>query len=310
MRCLITGASGFLGSHLARKLVKQGWSVWGLVRPQSNLWRLSEILDRINILRSDLTELTPVARAIQAIEPEVVFHLAWQGVTGDARNAPAQVTTNVVGSLALFQLVQSVGCRTWVGVGSQAEYGPYAGVLTEDLPTLPITTYGVAKLCVGLLTRKLCDISDIRYVWMRLLAAYGPQDDEQHLIPMVIRQLLNRQRPALTPAEQKWDYLYVDDAVQALYQVALCDSAHGVFNLGSGEAYPVRDIVERIRDLIDPTLSLGIGEVAYRPDQIMHLQANIGRIQKMVGWRPQTSLDEGLKETIEWSQKRGFETKL
>ena len=310
MRCLITGASGFLGSHLARKLVKQGWSVWGLVRPQSNLWRLSEILDRISILRSDLTDLTPVARAIQAIEPEVVFHLAWQGVTGDARNAPAQVTTNVVGSLALFQLVQSAGCRTWVGVGSQAEYGPYAGVLTEDLPTLPITTYGVAKLCVGLLTRKLCDISDIRYVWMRLLAAYGPQDDEQHLIPMVIRQLLSRQRPALTPAEQRWDYLYVDDAAQALYQVALCDSAHGVFNLGSGEAYPVRAIVERIRDLIDPTLSLGIGEVAYRSDQIMHLQADIGRIQKMVGWQPQTSLDEGLKETIGWSQKRGFETKL
>jgi len=136
-----------------------------------------------------------------------------------------------------------------------------------------------------------------------LLATYGPKDDIRHLIPTVILKLLASERPALTPGEQRWDYLFVEDAAEAIYRVAVTPNVQGIFNLGSGKAHTVRSIVERIRDLIDPNLPLGFGEIPYRPDQIMHLQADITKLQDATGWSPRVGLDEGLRRTVDWYRK-------
>jgi UDP-glucose 4-epimerase len=300
MRCLVTGASGHLGAALTTGLVERGAQVSVLVRPQSDLWRLTAVLDRIDVYRADLADLSGIAAALERFAPEVTFHLAWAGVIGQRRNDAEQITRNVTGSLALFELARAAGCGCWIGVGSQAEYGAHEGILTERTPTEPVTAYGVAKLCVGLLTRRLGEIAGMRAVWVRLLATYGPQDDERRLIPTVIRQLLAGEVPALTPGAQEWDYLYVDDAVEAIYRAAVTDAARGVYNLGSGDARSVRDIVERIRDLIDPALTLGFGQVPYRPDQVMHLHADIAHLRDAIGWAPSIGLDEGLRRTVEW----------
>jgi UDP-glucose 4-epimerase len=300
MRCLVTGASGHLGSYLTERLVKEGARVTVLVRPQSDLWRLESVLGRVEVLRAELSDIRAVANEIEAAQPETVFHLAWGGVTSAFKDSPEQITRNVTDSLELFQIVQRAGCRVWVGLGSQAEYGPHGGVLTEATPAHPQTAYGLGKLCVGLLTKKLCELAGMRYIWLRLLATYGPKDDERHLLPATINQLLGGARPALTAGEQLWDYLYVEDAAEAIYMAALDSKAQGVFNLGSGESVSVRSILERLRDMIDPSLPLGFAEIAYPPDQSMRLSTSIDRLRSATRWTPQVSLNEGLRRTIEW----------
>ena len=233
-----------------------------------------------------------------------MFHLAWAGVTGAYRNDPAQMTRNVAGSLGLFEATQAAGMKTWVGVGSQAEYGAVKGILSEDLPPKPETAYGVAKHCLALLTETLCAMTKTRFLWVRLLAAYGPMDDPRHLLPSVIEQLLSGEKPMLTPGEQLWDYLYIDDAADAICRLALDSAASGVFNLGSGQAQLVRALVETVRDLVDPALPLGFGEVPYRLDQVMHLEADISKITRATGWQPQTPLPEGLRRTLDWHRSR------
>jgi len=304
MRCLVTGASGHLGSFLTRRLVEEGAEVFAVVRPESDLWRLADILDRITIIRADLGNISNAEASIANAGAEVVFHLAWQGVTSAFKNDASQITNNVVGSLKLFDIVRSAGCRVWIGVGSQAEYGPTDDVLTEDTPARPTTAYGISKLSVGLLTRKLCELSGIRYVWLRLLATYGPMDDERHLIPSVIRKLLDGERPQLTSGEQEWDYLYVEDAGNAIYETAVQDDVEGVFNLAGGQTYTVRRILEQVRDLIDPPAPLGLGELPYPPDQPMRLAGNIDRLTTATGWRPKITLEEGLKRTVDWYKDR------
>jgi len=305
MRCLVTGASGHVGAFLTKGLLARGCEVAVLVRPQSDLWRLADVLGRVAVLRGALGDLEETRAPMKAWAPETVFHLAWSGVTGAFRDDPAQITGNVTGSLALFEAARESGCRCWVGFGSQAEYGAVEGALREDLPPRPVTAYGVAKLCLGLMTEKLCAMTDVRFVWLRLLAAYGPMDDGRHLLPAVITQLLGGDRPALTPGEQRWDYLYIEDAIEAICRLALETRARGVFNLGSGQARTVRSLVETARDLIDPALALGFGDVPYRPDQVMHLQADISKIVGATGWRPRTALEEGLRRTIEWHRRPG-----
>lgn len=300
MQCLITGASGHLGSFLTRRLLREGWNITALVRPAGDLWRLDDVLSQINIIRADLSKVSSVAGAIAQAKPEVVFHLAWQGVTSAFKNDPAQLQGNLSGSLNLFEIVRAAGCKVWLGIGSQAEYGRHEGILTEETSSRPETAYGAAKLSLGRQTKGLCDRAGIRYLWMRLLATYGPMDDERHLIPSVILQLLRREIPRLTAGEQLWDYLYVEDAAESMYRVAVTPSANGVFNLGSGESHSIRSILERIRDLIDPALELGFGEVAYPPDQLMRLETSIERLRQATGWTPQVGIDEGLARTVEW----------
>jgi UDP-glucose 4-epimerase len=300
VRCLVTGASGHLGSFVTRRLVERGHDVMVMVRSQSSLWRIADVLADIRVVHGDLSRIDEAATEIIEAAPEVVFHLAWSGVAGVRRNHPDHVQVNVMGSLRLLELVGRAGCQSWVGIGSQAEFGPYDGILTEDVPTRPVTTYGTGKLCTGLLARELCAAWDMRYLWLRLLATYGPKEEPHHLIPSTILKLLAGERPALTNGEQRWDYLYVEDAAEAMCRAALDANAKGVFVLGSGEARTVREIVERIRHLIDPEALLGLGDVAYGPDQPMYLQADITRFRAATGWEPSVPFDVGLERTVDW----------
>lgn len=304
MRCLVTGASGHIGSFLTRLLVQHGHDVAIMVRPQSDLWRIADIISQVHIVRGELSTIDAIAADIKAFAPTTVFHLGWYGVTSAYRDDPRQITDNLYGSLTLLQIAQQAGCTSWIGVGSQAEYGPHSGVLNEDTAARPLTTYGVTKLSTGLLTRQLCQAVGTRYIWLRLLATYGPMDDDRHLIPSVIVKLLDGEIPALTPGEQRWDYLHVQDAAEAIYQVAIMPEVQGIFNLGSGQVVTIRSLVEYIRDLIDPFLPLGFGVMPYRPDQIMYLQADITRLTQATGWKPRLDLEEGLRQTVQWYNEK------
>jgi len=302
MRCLVTGASGHLGSYVVRKLLAHKHTVTALVRPESDLWRLADVVHDVEMLRADIANIEPVRAAIMAAAPEVVVHTAWFGVTRTHWNDARQLRANVVGSLDLVAITQEAGVRCWIGIGSQAEYGPTPAMINEDSPTRPVTAYGVAKLSTGLLTQKMCELAGIRHLWLRLLSIYGPKDDERHLIPTVIRSLLARERPALTAGEQRWDYLYVEDAADAVYAGILSQDARGIFNLGSGTAQSIRCIVESIRDMVDSALPIGFGDVPYPAGQVSHLEVDRSRFSTATGWVPQTSLKEGLQRTLAWHQ--------
>lgn len=299
MRCLVTGASGFLGSHLVRQLLVQGHEVIALLRESSQSPRVSDWIDQVKVVRGSFEDVPVISEKLARDSFDVCFHLAWFGVTAEYRNDPSQIASNVAGSLQLWKLARESGCRHWVGLGSQAEYGPTDAVLHEDMVPRPVTAYGVAKLASGMLTGKMSEMAGMLHTWVRLLAVYGPGDDPKHLIPTVIETLLAGDRPALTSGEQRWDYLYVLDAARALCRIAETEAA-GTMNLACGETVVLRDLVTRIRDMVDPRLPIGFGEIPYRPDQVMHLEADISRLRSATGWKPQTSLEEGLRRTVEW----------
>jgi nucleoside-diphosphate-sugar epimerase len=295
----VTGATGHIGSHLARFLLGENAEVAALIRPNSQPWRIEDVLSHLHVITGDLSSIENAGTAIREFKPEVVFHLAWYGVHRDLRNDASQLGQNLCGSIELLRLAYESGCRRWIGLGSQAEYGIHDQILTEDLRTLPTDYYGRAKLYVCLLAQKLCEKWEIDFAWLRLTASYGPMDEANRLIPSVILSLLRGNRIALTSGEQWWDYVYVEDAIKAVWKVAITPDAQGIFNLASGNACSIRSIVEHVRDMINPHLPLGFGEVPYGADQIMHLQADISRL-RAIGWSPEIDIDEGLRRTVDW----------
>jgi len=303
MRALVTGATGFLGSHLTEHLLHARATVAVLTRPGTDPWRIAPLMPRLIRIEGDLRELAAIERDITEFAPDTVFHLGWHGVINRYRDDPAQIDANLWSTLNLIRLSLRIGCRTWIGLGSQAEYGPLNRLASEDDPAHPTTTYGAVKLCIRFVGERLAVDSGLRFVWLRLFSAYGPKDNPNWMIPTLIRTLLKGNRPALTACEQKWDYLYVADAVEAIYRVATTPAAKGVFNLGSGQAYPLRAVVEQIRDLVNPACELGFGEIPYRFDQVMHLEADIARLRTATGWTPRTPLAAGLRKTVSWYQQ-------
>ena len=297
-RVFVTGASGFVGSAVVRSLVAQGREVAVLLRASSSPQRLQGCLDRLRVVRADLQGVEAVAHDIADFAPDAVLHLGWEGVKGADRNSPVQAS-NIASSLALFRIAADCGCQAFVGMGSQAEYGPAPGKLDESAPTRPTTVYGAAKLSTCLMLDRLGAANGQPFAWLRLFSSYGPGDDPSWLLQYLARMLLSGQRPALTAAQQVWDYIHVDDVAGAV--IAAMDSrAQGVFNLGSGRAHKLEHIITTLRDLVDPGLPLGFGEVPYRPDQVMHLEADIGRLAAATGWRPHVPLDTGLRQVVDW----------
>ena len=304
MRCCVTGASGHLGAALTRSLLAAGQEVIAVVRPSSDLWRLAGVENDVEVVRAVLAERERLAGCLCNLKIDAVLHAAWGGVTAGDRNAAAQIPDNVTDALSVVQAAADAGCGVFVGVGSQAEFGPYDVPLSEALPVRPQTAYGAAKLAAGLLTAKIAKSAGIRHSWLRLIATYGPMDDERHLISAVTLQLLRGETPRLSPGGQLCDYLYVDDAADALRSVVETADASGVFVLGSGQVHSVRDLCSRLRDLVDPSAPMEFGAVPYRPDQVMCMQANISRLHESTGWSPVVGIDEGLERTVDYYRDR------
>jgi len=302
VKILLTGASGFVGSYVLRQLLAQGVEVGALLRRPEEAWRIRDELARTRVLRAGLEEGDALAREVFAFAPTHVVHLAWSGVLGRSRNEASQ-HVNVFHSMRLLEAALDAGARHFVGLGSQAEYGPCQARIGEGTPTNPTTMYGAAKLATCLLAGRLCELRGARFAWLRLFSSYGPQDSPEWMIPYLALKLLHRERPSVTAAGQLWDYIYVEDAAAAVVAATLADGASGVFNLGSGSAPRLRDIIEAVRDAIDPALPVGFGEVPYRPDQVMHLEADITRLTGATGWRPRVPLAEGIARTVDWYRK-------
>ncbi len=299
MKLFITGASGFVGAATLRQALGAGHEVAAPLRPDREAARLIPFAGRYRRFDLDLRDGPGLTAAIHEFRPDAVLHLAWSGVGNKTRFERLQITDNVETSCVLAEAAVSAGATAFIGMGSQGEYGAASSMHEDALPA-PTSLYGAAKIAALYLTRQLAAQAGLRHAWLRLFSTYGPQDNEGWLIPMLIVEMLAGRRPRTTLGTQSWDWLHVDDVARAILSVATAPAAEGIFNLGSGQAIAVREVIERIRDLAAPGMELVFGEVPFRPDQVMYMKADITRLKAATGWSPRIPIDEGLAQTVAW----------
>lgn len=295
---VITGPTGAIGTALCRELAENGIRVYAVCRPGSS--RAAAVPVHENIVRvacdvarlQDLPELVPGGA-------DAFFHFAWAHTIGPGRNdMPAQIE-NIRYTLDAVRTAGELGCQVFIGAGSQAEYGRVEGMLKPGTPCFPENGYGMAKLCAGQMSRVECQKLGIHHIWARILSIYGPGDGAATMISGVIRQLLEGKKPALTEGIQKWDYLYSGDAALAFRLLAQHGVDGKIYPMGGGEARPLREYVQILRDTIDPQLPLGFGEIPYGPLQVMYLQSDISALREDTGFEPKVSFEKGIRMTID-----------
>ncbi|MGD0651542.1 MAG: NAD(P)-dependent oxidoreductase [Verrucomicrobiia bacterium] len=306
MKIFLTGATGLIGSHVARELLKERHEVHALVRSQSNLWRIEDINPALSGIKPALRLVHGDLLDSSFIPPPSSFdcciHLAWYVEPGKYLASPANLDF-LCASLRLAKNFADRGCRRLVASGSCLEYDASDRPLNESSPTRPRHLYSAVKLALYHALDGFCKTADMQFAWTRFFYQYGPGEDPRRLVPTAINSLLRGQVCNLTPGDQVRDFLHVADVASAVVAVAQ-SRLTGAVNIGSGVPVTIREIAGTIAALLGRPDLIALGAQPYQPGDPMHIVADNKRLRQNTDWKPQCDLETGLRETIEWWRAR------
>lgn len=300
-KVIITGPTGTIGHALIDECIKHKVEVFAICRPDSPRSASLPKNELVHLVKADLAHLDKAAQNLPK-DCDALYHFAWVGTFGvDARNDMQTQIKNIHYTLDAVNLAKSCGCKTFIGAGSQAEYGRFEGKLKADTPVFPENGYGMAKLCAGQMSRVQAHKYGIKHIWPRILSVYGPYDGVYTMIMSTIVKLLQGEKPSFTKGEQMWDYLYTKDVGSIMFALGGEKSKDGkVYCLGSGQVRQLHEYIEIIRDLVNPKLSLGLGDIPYAPKQVMYLCADNSDLVNDLDYKYKYDFETGIKETIAW----------
>lgn len=302
-RVLVTGASGFIGARVVRRLLAEGCTVAALAKPGDPLSRLQDIEGQIEVLRGELREFAKQGCAsLSAFAPDCCIHLAWYAEPGRYLNAVENLSS-LSGSLELIDALLACGCRELVGAGTCAEYAHQARPLIESDPVQPATLYASSKLSLALVGERLAAGGGFRFAWGRIFFLYGPGEDPRRMMPALIQSLTDGRPFAASAGTQVRDYLHVDDVAGAFVRLAL-DRASGIYNICSGSPITVQDLMRTVGRMLGREELIHFGKAALHSWDPPYICGDNARLRSL-GWTPRYRLEQGLKDTIEYSRSVG-----
>lgn len=296
MKAFVTGASGFIGSYLVKALVDDGHEVLCLKRGTSNLDALDGYVNKVKWV--DNTD--GWKDAVRSFGPIIIYHLAWNGVAAADRIVWEKQVSNVIMQQDLLDLALEVGCKKIVGTGSQSEYGDFDNKIDESYPVNPKTAYAAVKVASLAIMKSFCEINGIDWYWFRLFPLFGPHEADRWLIPSLIKSMATTDYIDLTPGEQKLSYLYVGECARAIMMAIYANGKSGVYNICSDNPMPLRTLVEKIRNKVNPDFKLNFGALPYRYGQCMYMEGDTEALRRNIYDLNTTDFDEKLDMTIEY----------
>jgi NAD dependent epimerase/dehydratase len=314
-KVLLTGACGFIGSHLAQKLVEEGCSLKAFVYYNSFgsygwLEDLpADILESIEIFTGDIRDTNGVRTAVKG--SEVIFHLAALiGIPYSYHSPDSYVDTNIKGTLNILQAARDHACEKILVTSTSEVYGTaqYAPI-DEKHPRQGQSPYSATKIGADFMAESFYRSFDLPVTTVRPFNTYGPRQSARAVIPTIITQLLaGKTTVKLGALSPKRDMVFVRDTAEAFCKIAECRCAGEEINIATGEEISVGELASAVIDIINPKAVVECDEERIRPEksEVMRLIGDCSKLYNLTGYRPQTSLREGLAETVEWFAKRGL----
>jgi nucleoside-diphosphate-sugar epimerase len=303
-RVLITGASGFIGSHLTRRLVKDGAAVHALTSTVSSVYpaRLLEIRDAITLHEASLDDRGAMELVAEAVRPEYVFHLGAYTHVGKSWNRVDEcIQVNIQGTVNLLMAVERFGFTRFINTGTSEIYGDIDVPFREDAAVHPISPYSVSKHAAEEFCRLFADARSLPLVRVRPFNAYGPMQSPDRVIPEIISRAVQKQPLKMTQATQTREFNYVEDLADGFVALATAPSIDGeLFNLGCGHEVSIRDVATTILRLMGDPIQPEFGGLPERPIEIYRMHADVTKTRERVGWMSSISLEDGLQRTIDW----------
>jgi len=297
----VTGAAGFIGACLVRRLLADKKDVSILLKAGSKPWRLSGVLGRVRVFKGDLTDTGAVSRAVKKARPTVIYHLAAHGAYPFQKDAEKIIKTNVLGTWNLLRTCGEFDYRVFVNTGSSSEYGAKSTAMRETDLLEPNSYYAVAKSAQTLLCQHVARSQKRPIVTFRLFSVYGPFEEPTRLVPTLIRSCLKGRDLSMVSPQTARDFIFVEDVVDAYLRLGSLSKLSGdIINIGTGRQQRLKEAVSLVKTLTQSEVKVKWGAM---PGRIWDTDKWVGNVEKshrLIGWKAQTPFREGLKKTIAW----------
>jgi GDP-4-dehydro-6-deoxy-D-mannose reductase len=317
MRALITGITGFAGSHLADFILETHpeVDVYGLVRWRSRMENIRHIQDRIHLVEADLKDMVSLKKALAEIEPDRIFHLAAQSFVPTSWRCPGETfAINSIGQINLFEAVLDLGLTPRIQIaGSSEEYGlvhPDEVPMKESNPLRPLSPYAVSKVAQDFLGYQYFMSYGLHIVRTRGFNHTGPRRGEVFICSNFARQIVEIEKKLRDPVlfvgnlEAKRDFTDVRDTVRAYWLSLEKGEAGEVYNIGTGVAYTAREILDKLLALTEEDVRIEVDPLRLRPSDVMILLSDTSKFRTISGWEPLIPFEQSLQDLLEYWRER------
>jgi len=301
---LITGSSGFIGSVLLRRLVEQKQEVHLVLRKESKTWRIADLLDKVTIHYSDLSNVSELIEIVKKVKPTIIYHLATNGAYSYQSDANQIIQTNILGTWNLLQACNTIKYDLFVNTGSSSEYGSKQFAMRETDIVEPNSYYAVTKCAQTLLCSHIAKSEHRPIVTIRPFSVYGPYEEPKRFVPTLMKALMFNEEMNLVAPETARDQIYVDDMVDAYLKVDDLKNNQGeYFNIGTGIQSTIKEVVNTAVKVTQKNAQFKWGTMVGRSWDTNNWVADISKARQLLKWTPKVNLEQGLKLTWNWFQK-------
>ena len=300
VRVLVTGGSGFIGSHLVRRLLAEKADVHTIDISDKLRSRLSDVISGLHYYNVNLTNIPALQKLVKTVEPEIVYHLgAFALLHREMQYVGESLNSNVIGTVNLLDALQDTNFSCFVNTSTYDVYGHSPPPFKEDMKLSPPSPYSASKLAAEIYCNFYHDTYNYPITTLRPSNVYGPMQQTNRIIPEFIASCLRGKEFVMTKGEQKREFNYVEDIVQAFIVASSNKKAVGeTFNVGAGQSYAIKEVVETILGMFDRKIEIRT-TMPYRKNEPQDMWCDNTKIRAL-GWSPKFSLVQGLKKTVDW----------
>jgi len=302
MKVFITGGTGFIGTHLMKKLQNSDHEIMLLLLESEQL--PNDFPGDFKTVTGNLSNIEKWKKQLEDFSPDATVHMAWEGIPDYSRKTSNK---NLECGLKFIKTIAEIGCTSVICTGSCWEYGRKYGKLREEMKPVSTNDFTTAKNSLNVMGNEIAKENNMNFIWTRLFYVYGPLQRSYSLLPHIINSIQKGEKPEIKTPDTKNDFIFVEDAVDAISMILEKCKTSTVYNIGSGLSTSVRRIVEIVCKNFD--FDYEIPQDDKSDISPTDFWADISKIKREIGWQPKTNINDGIEKTIKHYNKINLKVK-
>ncbi len=299
-KAIVTGANGFVGSNVCKKLCENGVEVTAVIKDENENIDNIKSLSKLSVVFCDLDSIESLTEKISGADYDVFYHFAWVGSAGPLRCDEEIQLKNALWTAKALRTACKLGCKKFVNAGSIMEKETYTAVYTQDsTPGLPYI-YGAGKLAARAICKPIANSLDIDLCWAVITNAYGAGEFSPRFVNSTIRKIIAGEPLQFTAATQNYDFIYIDDVASAFYAIGEHGKPNREYTIGSGNARPLKEFIIEMQQALAPEAVPVFGDIPFTGVNMPLSAFDTTAIKDDCGFTPSISFAEGTKLTMDW----------